>query len=237
MKSTNDCVYSIFTCGTLIILFVQLTPSSFKNIHLNNISYLSVKFKKTETWKADNLKICCFPELKVKLIILQQQYLKSSYNTLTPFVATFSKMTSLSSRKYVANIQQICSMQHEQGMNIPKFIKETSIFWVALFRLCLCFGKTTSKSKLLQFLYLFFSHTHPFFRQKNNQKIYIFRVSLSLKESLVATFEKTLALTSRKYVSEFGMIIPNLSEKFFFLFFYQMFLSHYSAFALKKLKI
>ena len=45
---------------------------------------------------------------------------------------------------------------------------------------------------------------------------------------MVTTFNETCALTSRKYVAEPGMIIPNLSQKF------QFFWSHCSVFALEK---
>ena len=63
---------------------------------LNNISYFRVKIKKTDT-----LKICRYPEFNIKLIILQWQHLKSSYNTIKFLVATFSKTTGLSSTKNV----------------------------------------------------------------------------------------------------------------------------------------
>ena len=57
------------------------------------------------------MKICRFPEFKIKLTILQLQYLKSYHNTVTKtfaaLVATFSKRTALSSRNYVP----------EQGMS------------------------------------------------------------------------------------------------------------------------
>ena len=44
----------------------------------------------------------------------------------------------------------------------------------------------------------------------------------------MATFRETCAVPSRKYVSEPGMIIPNLSEKL------QFFWSHASVFALER---
>ena len=37
-------------------------------------------------------------------------------------------------------------------------------------------------------------------------------MSLPLKETLMATFSETCALTSTKYVYEIDMTIPNLSE-------------------------
>ena len=43
-------------------------------------------------------------------------------------------------------------------------------------------------------------------------KVQIFQVFLPLKESLVATLNKTCALTARTNVAEIGMTIPNLSE-------------------------
>ena len=81
-----------------------------------------------------------------------------------------------------------------------KLIKNISNFLVALLRFC--FRKTTLKS--------------------------IFHNFLSLKESSVATFKKTCAFTSRKYLSEPRMIIPNLWEKFQFSW------SHSSFFADEK---
>ena len=73
-------VYNIFTCGTLIILFLlhmwntdnsvsSVNFSFIKNIyftHWNNISYF-VKVEKAKKWKGET---CRFPELKIKLIIL-----------------------------------------------------------------------------------------------------------------------------------------------------------------------
>ena len=73
-----------------------------------------MKVKKAKTWKENTLKICRFPEFKIKLIILQSQYLKSFYNAITTFVATFSKTIALSSRKYVS----------EQDMSIPDLSKK-----------------------------------------------------------------------------------------------------------------
>ena len=68
------------------------------------------------------MKICRFPEFKIKLTILQLQYLKSYHNTATKtfaaLVATFSKRTALSSRNYVP----------EQGMSIPDLSKKLLFF-------------------------------------------------------------------------------------------------------------
>ena len=86
-----------YLCWSLILINLQIN-------NILNISYLRVKIKKAKTWKTDILKICFFPEFKIKLIILQQQYLRSCYNTIKPLVATFSKTTALSSRKYVSKI-------------------------------------------------------------------------------------------------------------------------------------
>ena len=56
----------------------------------------------------------------------------------------------------------------------------------------------------------------------------IFRVILPLQEPLVATFSEPRAPTSRKYVTELGIIMPNLSETL------QSLWSHFSVFALEK---
>ena len=50
---------------------------------------------------------------------------------------------------------------------------------------------------------------------------------LLLKKSLVSTFSEMVAITSRKYVSETGIKIPNLLGGF------QFFWSHTSIFALE----
>ena len=52
----------------------------------------------------------------------------------------------------------------------------------------------------------------PFWSYSSVFGLEIFIFSLSPKESLVATFVETCALTSRKNVAEKGMIIPKLSE-------------------------
>ena len=54
-------------------------------------------------------------------------------------------------------------------------------------------------------------------------KVLNFRIVLSQKEPLVATFSETCALTSRKYVSQPGMSIPNLLEKFRFFWLHSFF--------------
>ena len=51
---------------------------------------------------------------------------------------------------------------------------------------------------------------------------------LTLREQLVATFNETRALTSRKYVAEQAIVIRNWSKIF------QTFWSHSSVFALEK---
>ena len=50
---------------------------------------------------------------------------------------------------------------------------------------------------------------------------------LPLKETFLTTFSETCALTSRKFVSETNMSIPNYLEKL------QFFCSHSSVFALE----
>ena len=70
-----------------------------------------------------------------------------------------------------------------------KFMTSTSIFFVALLHFCF--------KKRLRILNLW--------------------ICLPLKESLVATFNETCALTSRKHVSKSGMIIPNFIGQIFFL--------------------
>ena len=50
-----------------IILFLQLTSHSLKNIHFTHkdkISYLGVNVKKAKTWKADTLKTSRFCQFK-----------------------------------------------------------------------------------------------------------------------------------------------------------------------------
>ena len=55
-----------------------------------------------------------------------------------------------------------------------------------------------------------------FFFRKKALNVLNFWIFLSQKEHLMATFNETCALTSRKYISEPGMSIPNLLEKLHF---------------------
>ena len=98
-------------------------------------------------------------------------------------MATFSETRGLISRKYAA----------EQGIVMPnlysrtrqehsKLIRETRNFSVAFLRFR--FTKTTVKSKFSEFY-------------------------LPLRDPLVATFIETPAPTSRKYVVEQGIVMPN----------------------------
>ena len=50
--------------------------------------------------------------------------------------------------------------------------------------------------------------TPLFLPWKSSLKISILRAFLSLRKTLVATFNETCALTSRKYVAEHGIMMP-----------------------------
>ena len=73
----------------------------------------------------------------------------------------------------------------------------------------------------------FWSHSSAFPLEKQPRNIN-FQSFLSLIDPLLATFNETRASTSRKYVCEEGIVMPNLSKMF------QTFLSHSSILALEK---
>ena len=110
--------------------------------------------------------------------------------------------------------------------NDSRFIKETSIFWVAL--LCFSFTKTFVKLNLYSFFHYVFSHIPSFLLYKNNLNISNFRGFLPPFEPLVPTFNETRVPTSRKYVAEQGIVMPISSKTF------QTFSFHSSVFALEK---
>ena len=118
-----------------------------------------------------------------------------------------------------------------------------------------CFRKTTWKSKLWEFLIsnrpfrgYFQWNTYTYFKKiaklvknilnflvallrfyfRNQPKILNCQGFLPLIEPLVATFSETRTLTSRKYVAEQGIVMPNWSKIF------RVFRSHSSVFALEK---
>ena len=70
--------------------------------------------------------------------------------------------------------------------------------------------------------------TPPFLPWKSSLKISILRAFLSLRKTLVATFNETGAPISRRYVVKQGVIIRNVSETL------QYSWSHSSVFALEK---
>ena len=53
-----------YLCWSLFLIKLQIN-------NILNLSYFALKIKKAKTPKTDTLKICRFPELKIKLIILQ----------------------------------------------------------------------------------------------------------------------------------------------------------------------
>ena len=59
----------------------------------------------------------------------------------------------------------------------------------------------------------FWSHSSVFLLEKQPEKLN-FQSFLFLKDPLEATFNETRAPTSRKYVSEQGIVIPNWSKAF-----------------------
>ena len=81
-----------------------------------------------------------------------------------------------------------------------KLVKNISNFLITLF--CFCFRKTNLKSKISEFL--------------------------TSRDPFVASFNKTRAPTSRKYVAQQGKVMPNWSETF------QTFWLHSSVFALEE---
>ena len=85
-------------------------------------------------------------------------------------------------------------------------------------------GPTISNLNLLEKLRSFWSHFSVFALEKQPQNLNF----QCLKESSVATFRETCALTSKKYAPEPDMIIANLSDIF------QFFSSHSSVFTLEK---
>ena len=52
--------------------------------------------------------------------------------------------------------------------------------------------------------------TPPFLPWKSSLKISILRAFLSLRKTLMATFNETCALTSRKYVAEHGIMMLSI---------------------------
>ena len=68
----------------------------------------------------------------------------------------------------------------------------------------------TSWSKTFQ---TFWSHSSFCALEKQPEKL-IFRVFLTLKDSLVATLNETSAPTSRKYVAQQGIVMRNWSKTF-----------------------
>ena len=76
----------------------------------------------------------------------------------------------------------------------------------------------------------FWWHSYPFAleKQPKNLNFQIFYTPNSLTDHLVATFNEKRAPTSREYVAQQGIVIPNWSKIF------QTFLLHSSDFPLKK---
>ena len=82
-------------------------------------------------------------------------------------------------------------------------------------------------SNLSRSLQFFRSHSSDF-ASENKPENLSFQGFLPLKKSLLAAFSEGRATTSRKYVAERGIIMPNLLQTF------QFFRSHTFVFALKK---
>ena len=71
-----------------------------------------------------------------------------------------------------------------------------------------------SQSQIDKKHFKLFSCTLPFLHQKNNPKRSIFTVFFTSKKTLVASFNETRALASRKCVVQKGLPTPNLSKVF-----------------------
>ena len=72
----------------------------------------------------------------------------------------------------------------------------------------------TSRKYVSERNFKLFGRTPPlFFFRKTTLKSKFLEFFLPLKHPSVATFNRTRAPTSRKYVAEKGIIMPNLSEK------------------------
>ena len=84
----------------------------------------------------------------------------------------------------------------------------------------------TIMPNLWQIVQSFWSHSCVFALEKYPKNLN-FQSFFTLKEALVATFNKTRVPTSRKYVAEQGIIMPNLLQAL------QSFWSHSSVFALE----
>ena len=160
-------------------------------------------------------------------------------------VVAFNKACATTSRKYVSKSEMSIPnlsdklnffWSHSSVLALekwPKYLNFQSFFsskryfgsyfqWNA----CTHFHKICSWARYNNAKFIRHSNlsgrTSPFLLWKNSFKNIKFSIIFSLKELLVDTFSETCALTSRKYVSELGIDIPNLLEKL------KYFLSHSS---------